>query len=262
MDAAEVKDDAIIVPKGGERELQKPSWLGAQTTNVSLDDGDKSEFNQFQGRGPSTYNDSLYTSNLDMSKITKAQMQKAQEVEATIGAQDSTNRHVLEERGLAHLSERDETGLYQNEEMKYSGVVRSIGKFKTFHPNPTKNGLKRMTESFLKQPANNQAFIAEKSTAIIPVAKPAPVKESKPFVPAPVKPAPKEFKEFVPAPPKEVKEFVPSKPAPPFVPSKTEAKEFVPAPSSFKVGSSAFNPMASKPFTPQQPQFAPPSYPQ
>jgi len=43
----------------------------------------------------------------------------------------NSNRHVMEERGLLDLCEKDETGNYdkkdQNEEMLYSGVERKIG---------------------------------------------------------------------------------------------------------------------------------------
>jgi len=48
---------------------------------------------------------------------------------------DTTNKHVLEERGLRDLQENDETGLYEDEEMLYSGVERKIGsgKFKCFN---------------------------------------------------------------------------------------------------------------------------------
>jgi len=37
----------------------------------------------------------------------------------------SENRHIQEERNQVDLQENDETGLYRDEEMKYSGVVRA-----------------------------------------------------------------------------------------------------------------------------------------
>ena len=72
-------DSAIITssqpPKqiGGERQLQKASWI-SKTPQVaeSLEDfgnSNKKVFNQFEGK-KSTYNEDMYTSTLDTTKIT------------------------------------------------------------------------------------------------------------------------------------------------------------------------------------------------
>jgi len=43
---------------------------------ASLDDLSTEKFNQFAGKGPSTYNDSLYTTSIDYSKLSKAEISK------------------------------------------------------------------------------------------------------------------------------------------------------------------------------------------
>lgn len=102
-------------PKGGERALEKPSWLTSSGPALdSLDDmaKDKSSFDQFAGRNKSSYKDSLYTSEIQHDKITSEMHTQAARLEDEIQNTTSNNRHILEERGLLNREERDETGLY------------------------------------------------------------------------------------------------------------------------------------------------------
>lgn len=75
-------DDAIIsvepmkktvtqAPKGGERELEKTTWLSSSKKLETLDElvSSKEKFDQFAGKNPSTYDDSLYSTKLEMGKI-------------------------------------------------------------------------------------------------------------------------------------------------------------------------------------------------
>jgi PAB1-binding protein PBP1 len=91
------------------------------------------------------------------------------ERELTTKMTDSTNRHVMEERGLLDLKETDETGNYdnkdQNEEMLYSGVVRKIGtgKFTCWNQTVKSDAFTTMQTAFIKKVANsNQSAILSK----------------------------------------------------------------------------------------------------
>lgn len=105
---------------------------------------------------------------------------------------DSANVHVLEERGLRNLKESDETGIYKDEEMAYSGVVRQVGsgKFKCFNQTVRKGVFAQMQESFMKEVGKSkQPFITKK--------------ETKPEAKSSMKISTKEFK------PENIKEFRP-----------------------------------------------------
>ena len=55
-------------------------------------------FDQFAGKGPSTYKDSVYTTELHMNSFSKSQIQRGLEVEKEILGQRSENPHLAEER--------------------------------------------------------------------------------------------------------------------------------------------------------------------
>ena len=65
----------------------------------------------------STFDENLYTKKLDISKISRDQLQKAERIAREIEGTVSSNIHLREERG--HAQERE-----MNEEDMYSGVVR------------------------------------------------------------------------------------------------------------------------------------------
>ena len=91
---------------------------------------------------------------------------KAQRLEDEIMTmQSDTNRHMLEERGLLNREERDETGLYTNEEMKYSGVVRPIGKFKCYKAVAKKGGISAMNDAILAN-LHSDSFILERAPVV------------------------------------------------------------------------------------------------
>ena len=53
---------------GNERELTRASWLDNEPNNLELealaDSKDDDKFDQFKGRGPTTYKDELYSTNI------------------------------------------------------------------------------------------------------------------------------------------------------------------------------------------------------
>mgnify|MGYP000344933954 FL=1 len=88
---------------------------------------------------------------------------KAARLEDEIQNSTSNNRHILEERGLLNREEKDETGLYQNEEMKYSGVVRTIGKFKCYKP--VAKGVTALNDAILDN-LHADSFIIERAPVV------------------------------------------------------------------------------------------------
>lgn len=106
-----------------ERELQR--WVpDDDLTMVALEDSGKSHWDQFKvneekfGVG-STYDESLYTTSIDTSGSNyQNRLQEATKIAREIEGQSSTDRHVLEERGI----QVDDSGV--DEEDKYSGVDR------------------------------------------------------------------------------------------------------------------------------------------
>ena len=95
---------------------------------MSLDDNDDTVFDQFKNK-KTTYNENLYTTKIDNTKITDDVKRKAEELEKEILNQSSAgNIHLAEERNQLQQQDVDETDRY--EEMKYSGVYRAQDDFK------------------------------------------------------------------------------------------------------------------------------------
>jgi hypothetical protein len=88
--------------------------------------GSGKNWNQFEANQrlfnvKSSYDENLYTSKLDTSKLSKDQLEYAERMAKEIEGQTSDNIHLQEERG--HLQERD-SGMYDEEDL-YSGVLGS-----------------------------------------------------------------------------------------------------------------------------------------
>ncbi|EDK38912.2 hypothetical protein PGUG_03010 [Meyerozyma guilliermondii ATCC 6260] len=106
-----------------ERELQR--WVPDDDSKmVSLEDSGKGHWDQFKvneekfGVG-STYDESLYTTKINTSGADyKKRLKEATIIAREIESQSSTDRHILEERGI----QVDDSGV--DEEDKYSGVDR------------------------------------------------------------------------------------------------------------------------------------------
>ena len=94
-----------------------------------------STFNQFKNK-KSTYNDEMYSTRIDPSKVDKKMEEDALRLEKEIASMTSDNKHVRQERGLEEYDETDETGKFRNEEMEHSGVYRNRAKkkFSCFNP--------------------------------------------------------------------------------------------------------------------------------
>jgi len=134
-----------------------------------------------------------------METITKENIKRGLEIEKEITEMRSENIHVAEERNQRALNDADETGLYEEEEMKYSGVVRSdakknngvlqkakFEKFKTFNKQIDTKGFKKMKEAAIERlnsnPTNKSLF-----TDIAATSQPKPeVKATPQSAPAPV----------------------------------------------------------------------------
>lgn len=102
------------------RDLQAASaWLDP-TTLTSLDSmavdpkWDQFAANKQLFNVESSFDESIYTSKLDMSKMSKEQIARAERLSREIERQTSTNVHLLEERGQLEESE-------YNEEDRFSG---------------------------------------------------------------------------------------------------------------------------------------------
>ncbi|KOO22411.1 mRNA polyadenylation regulating, partial [Chrysochromulina tobinii] len=117
---------------GEDRELVRATtWLSEDTAldaDLSMSKGgstrnwDQFAVNERLGHR-SNYSDDLYTTKLTMDKYTPEQLAKAQAMAAEIEKKGSTNKHVLEERGLKELDDNDD----EDEEAKYSMVLTSDG---------------------------------------------------------------------------------------------------------------------------------------
>lgn len=127
---AELMTDAAVRKKDlshlSGRELQAASaWLLDPATSTSLDATSTADkhWNQFEVNQrlfnvKSSYDESIYTSKLDMSRLSKEQLEMADRIAKEIEGQTTDNIHLQEERG--HLVERE-----MDEEDMYSGVIRS-----------------------------------------------------------------------------------------------------------------------------------------
>jgi PAB1-binding protein PBP1 len=104
--------------------VRSDAWLGAETAASSLKGGSKRgrggkkpKWDQFKanarlGVPPSTYSFELYTTHLDKDKFTPKDLQAADELEAKITNERTSNVHVAEERGQQGLTDMDEEDLY------------------------------------------------------------------------------------------------------------------------------------------------------
>lgn len=59
-------------------------------------------FNQFEGK-ESSYDENLYTSKLDASKITNKQREQGMKLEREITKEATISRHLMEERGQVEI---------------------------------------------------------------------------------------------------------------------------------------------------------------
>jgi hypothetical protein len=105
------------------RELQAASaWLDPSHAESLESAPMDRKWNQFEAnkrlfKVESTFDEGLYTTKLDMSRMTPEQIAKAERYAKEIESQTSGNIHLQEERG--HVLERD-----IDEEDLYSGVIR------------------------------------------------------------------------------------------------------------------------------------------
>uniref|UniRef100_K3WV04 LsmAD domain-containing protein n=1 Tax=Globisporangium ultimum (strain ATCC 200006 / CBS 805.95 / DAOM BR144) TaxID=431595 RepID=K3WV04_GLOUD len=112
------------------RELQSAnSWLDPKLDIGELEDprrrSSKSGWNQFEANEKlfgvvSSYDENIYTTKLDKSKISTQQSREAERIALEIERQTSTNFHLQEERG--HQSAHHDDNL--DEEARYSSVDR------------------------------------------------------------------------------------------------------------------------------------------
>lgn len=115
------------------RELQTAaSWLDPQLDSGELEDprrrSSKSGWNQFEANEKlfgvvSTFDENIYTTKLDKTKISNQQSREAERIAQEIERQTSSNFHLQEERG--HAAQADEL----DEEARYSSVDRKNSKF-------------------------------------------------------------------------------------------------------------------------------------
>ncbi|CAK4747406.1 unnamed protein product [Aphanomyces euteiches] len=172
------------------RELQTASsWL-----DPSLDSGDlearggKTSWNQFEVNEKlfgvtNTYDENLYTTKLDKSKISAAQSKAAEKLAREIESQGSQNFHVLEERGNYTQDSIDE-------EARYSSVARQ--------PKSIEKPLPRSANAYVP-PALRKAedskpaktTISPKATSASPKAAPAAPPKAAPASPKAAPPSPK-----------------------------------------------------------------------
>lgn len=85
----------------------------------SIGNWDQFEVNKKLYNVKSTYDENLYTSKLDKSKISRDQQERAARLAAEIESSMSTNVHLREERGQQALQDDN-----MDEEDRYSGVIR------------------------------------------------------------------------------------------------------------------------------------------
>jgi len=92
-------------------------------TNVNTELGDLDDntgFDQFKNRN-TTYNESQYTTDYDITKLSKQQIDRAIKIDKEISSKDSKgNMHLAMERGQ-YIPSAD---MNQNEEVAFSGVKR------------------------------------------------------------------------------------------------------------------------------------------
>lgn len=82
-------------------------------------------YDQFQGKS-TTYNDDIYSTKIDMTKVSKEQQRKAMQIESEIQGAATSNRHVAEERNQVQQQSEDTIVDKENEdeEAKYGATDR------------------------------------------------------------------------------------------------------------------------------------------
>ncbi|KAF0686172.1 Aste57867_22024 [Aphanomyces stellatus] len=161
------------------RELQTASsWLDPSLDSGELEArGGKTAWNQFEvneklfGVG-NTYDENIYTTKLDKTKISAAQSKAAEKLAREIEAQQSQNFHVQEERGNYTQDSIDE-------EARYSSVVRPPNSIEKNAAMP--RGANAYVPPALRKAEEAKAAAANK--AISPKAAPVSPKVKKPASP-------------------------------------------------------------------------------
>jgi len=127
--------DSDISSHGKTTERQLTSTHGAWLSGDggSLNDGDASGFNQFKTNEEkfgvkSTFDERLYTTELNMSAITSEQRMKASAIARDIETKSSTNFYVQEERG-----QLESDPFHGDEEARFSSVIRDPKAYKPPH---------------------------------------------------------------------------------------------------------------------------------
>ncbi|OQS08015.1 hypothetical protein THRCLA_00008 [Thraustotheca clavata] len=217
------------------RELQTASsWLDPSLDTGELERGNnKGNWNQFEVNEKlfgvtSTFDENLYTTKLEKSKITPEQIRAAEQMAREIESQTSSNFHLMEERNLS--AERDEI----DEETRYSSVVR-------------------------QGPRSNEKPVAwqRNPNAYVPPALRSK-QDSTPKPVSPVAPAPKPVAAPVVEPAKSPKAPSPKKATPPSPkkaesPKKTESpKPKVESPKPTSTKSASPKPASPKPASPKK----------
>jgi len=245
------------------------AWTTPQVTSQNLK-GNIGEWDQFRANEQlfsvhASFDEDIYTTPLDKSKIEQKQIDKAERIAREIESTTSTNIHVMEERG--HKIQ----GSFDEEDM-YSGVIKDVvwGKVNpkeekdipakknyaavaaaaitnpkyAVKPKPTKNDAK--TDPVVPTPPPTEPTIAKEPKVIekavdkppkpssLPTLTTPDVSETPAEPPSPKKPTEKEPTEKEPTPPED---------KPPKKPSKLNANAksftFNPAAASFTPGATS-----------------------
>lgn len=122
--ASKFKTDSDISSRFQVRERELQRWVADDdNADLTLEDSSNGAWDQFKVNEEkfgveSTYDEHLYTTRIDKSALDYQQrLEKAERLAREIEGQSSTDRHVMEERGV----QVDDSGL--DEEDKYSGVI-------------------------------------------------------------------------------------------------------------------------------------------
>lgn len=102
------------------------------------------EYDQFADKKRTTYDENIYTTEIDQSKVSTELQRRAEQIEKDILGQRSSNRHLDEERGLISLKDNDDD--VGDEEARYGAVKRvtKSSNFKAFNAKIKPHGLKNL----------------------------------------------------------------------------------------------------------------------
>lgn len=211
--SAELRTDSSIKKHGDmshlvNRDLQGVSdaWLDP-TKNTSLASGGNKVWDQFEANKrlfnvQSTFDENLYTKKIDKEKISAESLARAERLAREIEQAQSSNIHLLEERG--QLAEQD-----MDEEAMYSGVIREDYQAPAVAAISAAAPASGASSSNWRKPAENawkaggaNKIIAANAPATKPVGQAAPVAQPAPTAPATSnKPNEKKPAQAVAAPP-------------------------------------------------------------